>query len=182
MKQRERLDQLIFSEYRSFKVVMLTDVQNFNGLVIRLGKKNALKALKNLEDIQISKFKGYGKECHFINSGDAFIALFDEAIKCANCAIEIQKEIIKYNEKRKDIEVLLRIGMNAGEALINGNYIAGDIINITARICSRANGGQILISELLKEKLKHTDIETKLFIEVPFKGKTGKFRLYEIMI
>ncbi len=45
----------------------------------------------------------------------------------------------------------MRIGLHTGEAVKEANDFFGTHVNLAARICGAASGGEILVSGLLKE-------------------------------
>ena len=95
--------------------------------------------------------------------GDAVLAVFkgkymaDDAVYCA---IDIQKEINKFNQEL-DGNTMFGIGINTGP-VIRGpigskdrmDYtVIGDNVNLACRLCDVAGAGEIIISEKTKNNL-----------------------------
>jgi class 3 adenylate cyclase len=76
---------------------------------------------------------------------DEFFAVFERPRSAVDAAVTIQREL-RARSWAKDLKVRLRIGIHSGHPTINeANYIGMDV-HTTARICSAAHGGQILVS------------------------------------
>jgi adenylate cyclase len=79
--------------------------------------------------------------------GDGALVEFGSAINAVSCAIAIQGAMAAANEggaAKHPIE--LRIGINLGDIIVEGNDIYGDGVNIAARIETLAPNGGICIS------------------------------------
>jgi adenylate cyclase len=80
--------------------------------------------------------------------GDGVLVEFASAVDAVACAIEIQRQL---RERDADVPVddpiRLRIGINVGDIIIEGEDILGDGVNIAARIEGIAEPGGVSISE-----------------------------------
>ena len=45
----------------------------------------------------------------------------------------------------------MRIGLGAGEPVVDGDALFGSTVNLTARICAHAEPGQILASRVIRD-------------------------------
>lgn len=80
--------------------------------------------------------------------GDGALVEFGSAVDSVECAIAIQQSMAKWNETHPERQpVQLRIGINLGEVIIEGDDILGDGVNIAARLESLAAPGGVLISD-----------------------------------
>lgn len=121
--------------------------------------------------------------------GDELVAVFEGENMVDNavlCSLEIQKEMDILHQQL-EAKVRIGIGINTG-MVVMGNMgseermdytVLGSTVNLGARLCSKAQPGQILISEtsfkLLKIKVKSKALEP---IEV--KGVTRPVMIYEV--
>jgi adenylate cyclase len=81
-------------------------------------------------------------------TGDGLLVEFPSIIAAVECALAIQKLMAERNaEVSKDRRILLRIGINLGDVLIEGQDILGDGVNIAARLEGIAEPGGICISD-----------------------------------
>jgi class 3 adenylate cyclase len=125
----------------------------------------------------ISSFKG--KVIKTI--GDSIMASFNDPVQGVQCAINMQKELKKYNKKKKPgDQIHVRMGLHFGEAVVDDKDLFGDMVNTSARVESRANGEEILISSSLKEQIEAHPFPV-IFLGSDFvKGKKGKIDFYII--
>lgn len=81
--------------------------------------------------------------------GDGFMIAFPSAKKAILCALEIQKAFAEFNQTQ-DQPLRVRMGINSGEPIQQGDDYIGRAVNVASRIQNEANGGQTLISEVVK--------------------------------
>ena len=79
--------------------------------------------------------------------GDNLLAEFASAVDAVQCAVEIQKQLKKENERLVENKRLeFRIGVNIGDVVQDGDRIYGGGVNIAARIEGLAEPGGVCIS------------------------------------
>ena len=79
--------------------------------------------------------------------GDNLLAEFSSVVAAVECSVSIQEELTARNaDLPVDRRMEIRIGVNLGEVLIEGDRIYGDGINIAARVQGLAEGGGVCIS------------------------------------
>ncbi|MEN9867667.1 MAG: hypothetical protein RL748_3257 [Pseudomonadota bacterium] len=101
--------------------------------------------------------------------GDGALVEFASAVDSLNCAIAIQQAMQEWNLQHPEQQpILLRIGINLGEVIIEGDDILGDGVNIAARLESLATPGGILISDSV-----HQQIDGKLDVELACVGEVA---------
>jgi hypothetical protein len=80
--------------------------------------------------------------------GDGALVEFASAVDAVTCAIEIQRQLREHDAGRTEADpIRLRIGINVGDIIIEGEDILGDGVNIAARIEGVAEPGGMSISE-----------------------------------
>jgi class 3 adenylate cyclase/tetratricopeptide (TPR) repeat protein len=82
--------------------------------------------------------------------GDGFMVAFASARKALACAQEIQQRLGEHNRVSLGDEVHVRIGINTGEVIVEGDDLFGQAVNAAARIAARARGGEILVSDVVR--------------------------------
>jgi len=88
--------------------------------------------------------------------GDNLLAEFASVVDSVNCAVEIQRELVKRNaELPEGRRMEVRIGVNLGDVVIEGERIYGDGVNIAARLESLAEPGGICISGSVYSQVKN---------------------------
>ena len=86
--------------------------------------------------------------------GDGVIAEFGSVVDAVNCALSVQR----YGAKRPDQStsqptIVLQIGINLGDVIIEGGDIYGDGVNIAARLEPLAEPGGICVSSIVNESV-----------------------------
>ena len=111
--------------------------------------------------------------------GDGFMVAFGSARRALACAVAIQRAL---TERRADLpDLKVRIGLNTGEVVAEADDLYGQAVHAAARIAARAAGGEILVSEVVRQlagvtpELTFTDRG-----RYRLKGFPDRFRLFEV--
>lgn len=160
--------------------ILFTDVVGSVGLRQQRGEKAAHAIMSAHEQIvrqQIAEHTGQ----EIKTTGDSFMVSFDSARKAVECAIGIQRGFAAYNRSHPAQPVKVRIGLHTGEAIRSGQDLLGGSVDAAARIMARAEGEQILVSDILKAVLGAAkDLVFKDYKRVRLKGFDERWRLWEV--
>src|SRR5512133_928871 len=153
--------------------VMFTDVESSTDITTRLGDEAAASLLATHNTIVLDQVAAFGG--HDVRStGDGFLVVFDSARAAVSCALAIQQEL---TEREHPIRV--RIGLNAGEVLHRGDELFGAAINLAARVMDRAEGGEILTTDTVRQLVgTMSDATFRDRGRVTLKGFAERQRLY----
>lgn len=136
---------------------MLADVAGYSRLMERdeAGTHQRLCALRaELIDPAVARYAG---RC-VRSKGDDVLVEFASAVQAAACAVEILRGLaLRNRDVAPDARLELRIGINLGDILIDGDEIAGDGVNVAARLQTLAAAGEIAISRAVREQLRQFD-------------------------
>jgi adenylate cyclase len=87
--------------------------------------------------------------------GDNLLAEFRSAVDAVACAADVQQQVAARNaELPAERRMLLRIGIDLGDLIVDGDRIAGDGVNVAARIQALADPGGISISGSVFEQVE----------------------------
>src|SRR5262245_48168128 len=79
--------------------------------------------------------------------GDGVLVEFASAVDAVECAARLQERMAVANAgQREDRHIVLRIGINLGDVIVEGSDLYGDGVNIAARLEAIAEPGDILVS------------------------------------
>jgi len=79
--------------------------------------------------------------------GDGVLVEFASAVNAVQCAVDLQQAFAGANaDQPEDRHIVLRIGVNLGDVMVEGSDLYGDGVNIAARLESLAEPGGILVS------------------------------------
>jgi adenylate cyclase len=131
--------------------------------------------------------------------GDALLAVWgapyrqpDDALRAVQAAIAMQQAVVHLNEqwqRRRGLQIQIHIGLNTGKVAA-GNIgsqkliqyaTIGDTTNVTSRICSAAQAGEILISQTTFDQLPEVTIPMEKMPPVQVKGKEHPLQLYRVL-
>jgi hypothetical protein len=89
-------------------------------------------------------------------AGDSLLADFSSVVDALNCALEMQRAAREMNDPMPPERRLeLRIGVNLGDVIVDGDDIFGDGVNIAARIEALAQPGTICISQTVYDHVRN---------------------------
>jgi class 3 adenylate cyclase len=132
------------------RTILFTDIVNSTSLTEKYGDIVAMTILrKHNEIVWDSIQKNNGNEVK--HTGDGIMASFNSTSKAVRSALEIQDVLREYREKNPNIPLYVRIGMNAGEPVTEGNDFFGAAVQLSKRICDLAEPDQVLLSQVVKE-------------------------------
>jgi class 3 adenylate cyclase len=117
--------------------------------------------------------------------GDAILARYGDVEGAVRSAIAMQCNLSERNRHRPHSDQIhVRVAINLGLALLKGNDVFGDVVNVTARIEGATDADEIAISPSVYEKIRHLpDIHVrKKASGVELKGKVGKLDLYSVAL
>ena len=123
---------------------------------MRLARWQPLKARrKSVLEPLFAKYSGR----IFNTTGDGVLVEFGSAVNAVQCALDLQQGMATANAGQPtDRHIVLRIGVNLGDVMVEGSDLYGDGVNIAARLEAIAEPGCILLSattfDHVKGKLK----------------------------
>ena len=80
------------------------------------------------------------------------LRVFDSAFAAVQCAIAIQSSLAAEGTEPSDgFRVQAKVGVGAGEPVLDGDDLFGSTINLTSRVCDLAQPGQILASRVVSD-------------------------------
>ena len=142
---------------RKLAAILAADVVGYSALMERdeEGTFARLKAgRKELFEPEIEKRHGRV----FKLMGDGLLAEFSSVVDAVECAVSLQRGLAERNASRPDDQrIQVRIGINLGEVIVEGDDRYGEGVNVAARLQQLADPGGICVSG----KVAH-EVEKKL--------------------
>ena len=87
--------------------------------------------------------------------GDGVLIEFSSAVNAVQCPAELQKKIDEVNKDRPEKSpILLRIGINVGDVIVEGTDLYGDGVNIASRLEGVAGPGEVFVSGSVYDQVK----------------------------
>ena len=161
--------------------LMFSDMEGFTPMTERLGDLRARDVVRDHNRIvrdQFAAHSGYEVELQ----GDGFLVAFSSARRALLCATSIQRAFAAYNAEHGDEPIRVRIGLHTGEALKDADKFFGRTVILASRIAGEAQGGEILVSSLLRELTVSTgDLRFGEGREIRLKGIAEPQSLYPVV-
>jgi hypothetical protein len=116
------------------------------------GTLERLKALRReLVDPKIAEYRGRIVK----TTGDGMLAEFPSGVDAVRCAVEVQQAMPERNiGVAADKCIELRIGINLGDVIVEGDDIYGDGVNIAARIEALADAGGVFVFNTVHDHVR----------------------------
>src|SRR5215813_10522011 len=142
------------SRKRKLAAILHADVAGFSRLMgeDETGTHQTLGELRRAVDPLITAHGG-----RIVGTaGDSLLADFSSVVDALNCAVEMQRASRVINDPLPPERRLeLRIGVNLGDVIVDGDDIFGDGVNIAARLESLAQPGTVCISQTVYDHVRN---------------------------
>jgi class 3 adenylate cyclase len=162
----------------AFRTILFTDVEGSTALTQRVGDAKAREVLRPHERIVREALRAHGG-AEVKALGDGFMASFASATRALECAIAMQRAFAEHNETAEE-PIRMRIGLNAGEPITEEEDLFGTAVNMAARIAAKAEGGEILASDVVRQLVAGKGFLFSDRGEVELRGFEEAVRLYEV--
>ena len=131
---------------RRLAAILAADVVGYSRMM-EADEAGTLARLKTLRsELFDPKTEQFGGRI-FKNTGDGALAEFGSAVDAVQCAVEIQRRLARRNSKEpENRRIILRIGINLGDVIVEGEDIYGDGVNVAARLEGLAEPGMVYVS------------------------------------
>ncbi|GGL02244.1 adenylate/guanylate cyclase domain-containing protein [Nocardia jinanensis] len=159
-------------------VIAFSDIEGSTALNERLGDR-AWVALLGRHDRLIRRLvAGHGG--HIVKSqGDGFMIAFGDAEQAVRCGLRVQGAIGTVAAPVARVRV--RIGIHSGRSVRRGDDLFGRNVAMAARVAGQAHGGEILVSEEVRDAVAgRPDITVTAAREAELKGFSGTYQLYTV--
>ena len=179
--QKEPPDLSVHAAPDGTVTILFTDIQDWTGLSEQLGDQRAQEVLRAHNQIVRAQIRQHGG-FEVKSQGDGFMLAFQSARKAVLCAVALQREFARFNERHPDTPLRVRMGLHTGEAIKDRDDFFGRAVILAARIAANAKGEEILISSLVKDLTESAgDIRIGTGRQVTLKGLHGVFQLHPLI-
>ncbi len=164
--------------------ILFTDMEGSTALTQRLGDAKAQDILREHNTVIRDALKAHGGS-EIKHTGDGIMASFGSASRALNCAVAIQQAFTPPDPSlsvraETPYSVRVRIGLNAGEPVAEERDLFGTAVQLAARICARAEPGQVLAANVVRELAAGKGFLFSDHGDVALRGFEDPVRLYEV--
>lgn len=138
---------------RRLAAVMMADVAGY-GRLMQANDESTLAALRRHHQEFLDPAIGHHGGRVFKHMGDAFLVEFASAFDAVECAVAIQRGMAERNAGvPEDRHIRLRLGINLGDVIVDGDDLYGDDINIASRLVGLVPPGHVICSEGIRHQV-----------------------------
>jgi len=130
-----------------FVTLLMTDIEASTVLLRKLGDRYGalLNDVRGILRAAVSRASGREIDAR----ADEFFAVFERAAAATEAAVAIQRELgtrVWSDDLAHGLELRVRVGIHSGRPTLTDLGYIGLAVHTTARVCSAAHGGQIVVS------------------------------------
>jgi class 3 adenylate cyclase len=128
------------------RTFLIADIREYSRYTEECGDEAAAALARKFEAIVHEEVKAHDGALVEVR-GDEALIVFTSARAAIRTAVDLQAH---FRETAADLEIPLRvgIGIDSGEAVrLDDGTFRGSALNVAARLCARASGGEVIISD-----------------------------------
>ena len=163
----------------AFRTIVFTDLEGHTEMMQRLGDQRGRDVLRTYERLTRDALREHGGT-ELKALGDGFMASFPSATRALQFAAALQRAVGAHAEAGGE-PLRVRVGVNAGEPIAEGDDLFGTAVILAARVAGEAAGGQVLVADVVRQLVAGKDL---IFAErgAPvLAGFTEPVRLWEFL-
>lgn len=157
---------------RLLTTLLFTDIVGSTQRAEELGDRRWRQLLSNHNRIVRRDLKRFhGREID--TAGDGFFATFEQPSEAIACALTLIQDL-------RALDIQIRAGVHMGEVEVMGPTFGGISVHVAARVMSKADAGQLLVSSTVRDLMAGADI---VFDDAGFhelKGVASQVHLYSV--
>ncbi len=157
---------------RVLATVLFTDIVGSTEKAVELGDREWHELVERHHGVvrsQLQRFRGREVD----TAGDGFFATFDGPARAIQCACAIASSV-------RELGIDIRAGLHTGEVELAEDKPRGIAVHIGARVSARAEPGEVLVSNTVKDLVAGSGIEFDERGTTELKGVPGEWRLYAV--
>jgi adenylate cyclase len=160
--------------------ILFSDIEESTALNERIGDRAWVRLIARHDRLIRTTVKRHAG--HVVKSqGDGFMVAFAQPGHAVHCAVDVQRALGRGPERKRQSGIRVRIGVHAGKSVRRGDDLFGRNVAMAARVASQADGGEILVSEPVRDALiDRAEVTFGAGRDVELKGFDGTHRLYPV--
>lgn len=161
------------------RTLLFTDMVGSTSLTQSRGDRAAQDVLRLHNRIVRSALAEFeGREIK--HTGDGIMAAFASTAKGVEAAIAIQRAIAAAIAEHPALPLHVRIGMDAGEPIEEGDDLFGTTVQLASRVCAQAEADHILCTNVVRELAAGKKFDFTALGDFELKGFKDKIALFDI--
>jgi class 3 adenylate cyclase len=157
---------------RMLATVMFTDIVDSTQRAADLGDRDWREILERHDQL-FRRALDFHRGREIKRTGDGFLATFDGPARAIRCAASITEAV-------RELGLELRAGLHTGELEVMSDDLGGLAVHIAARVMSRAEAGEVLVSGTVKDLVVGSGIDFEDRGTHELRGVPGDWRLFRV--
>jgi len=159
--------------------IMFTDLVGSTQMTHERGDYGAQEIVRIHNAIVRTALAGHhGREVK--HTGDGIMASFSSAANAVRAAMQIRSSLSEHNARKDALPVRVRMGLNVGEAVQEEDDFFGTTVQLAARVCDKADEGEIFVTDNVRELSKGQGIDVEDAGKYEMKGVPEPVTLYRV--
>jgi class 3 adenylate cyclase len=163
----------------AFRTIVFTDMVGSTTSTQRLGDEGAMIMVREHDNV-VRKALTEHEGSEVKHTGDGIMASFRSVAKALDFSITVQRSLQERNLGKESYAVHVRVGLNAGEPVLDGGDLFGSAVILARRICDAAESGSIFTSTVIKDLAMGKNFTFKDRGEAALKGFDDPVHLHEL--
>ena len=161
----------------ALRAIMFTDIQGSTAVSTALGDDVAVGLIHRHNEIVRDALDRFGGR-EVKHTGDGILSSFASVSKAVEASVAIQRA--SDSSVADGPALAFKIGLSAGEPVEESEDLFGASVNLAARICAHAEGGQTLVSGTVRDLAIGKEIQFVSQGAIGLKGFPDPVALYEV--
>lgn len=168
------------SQVQGIVCIMFTDLVGSTQMTHERGDYGAQEVVRIHNAIVRSSLSAHrGREVK--HTGDGIMASFASSADATRAGVEMQKAFADHNARDGALQVQVRIGLNAGEAVEEEDDFFGTTVQVAARVCDKADTGDVFVTDNVRELARAHKLLFEDAGQYEMKGVPQPLTLYRAM-
>lgn len=161
-------------------VILFSDIEESTALNERIGDRAWVKLVASHDKLVSGLVRRHAG--HVVKSqGDGYMVAFAQAEEAVRCGIDVQQALASDGKRKRHHDIRVRIGIHMGRSVRRGDDLFGRNVAMAARVADKAVGGEILVSEPVRDALRDCpDVRFDDGHDVELKGFSGSYRVFGV--
>lgn len=161
----------------ALRAIMFTDIEGSTAVSTSRGDEAAVELVRRHDQAVKDALEEAGGSI-IKHTGDGMFASFTSVLRAVQASINIHRGIAPAESDEPALAV--KIGLTVGEPVEDSNDLFGASVNLAARICAHAGGGQTLVSSTVRDLAIGKGIDFLPMGEIGLKGFPDPVALFEV--
>jgi predicted ATPase/DNA-binding winged helix-turn-helix (wHTH) protein len=171
-ERRNSMASTLSRRSKVFATILFTDIANSTASLAEKGDA-AWRKLLDQHDSMLSQLVRREGGQVVKSTGDGMLAIFDAPGPAIGCALNMQ-------DAMRTLGLAVRAGLHTGEIELRGGDVGGIAVHVAARVMSKADPAEILVSRVVADLLVGSDVRFVDRGETELAGVPGVWRLLAV--